>query len=92
MEEKIKKEIRSWEEKKFKELNNLTFHQWWEAGEKENKRFICQLLCQKKKETQELKEELRWYKKQLKQYVRFFSAVLDGEKPEEVAKRLKLLK
>ena len=60
---KTMKEEKNWEKEKSKFLNNLTFDEWWEAGKKENKRFIQELLkSEKAKDRQrfvEILEELR---------------------------------
>ena len=46
----------NWEKRKSKELNNLTFEEWWKMGKEENLRFIRQLL---KAQRQEIIEKIR---------------------------------
>ena len=59
-----KENKKEWEEKKFKELNNLTFEEWWKAGEEENRNFIHQLLHQERlKKDQKWREKIRKMKK-----------------------------
>ena len=50
----MKKE--NWEKRKSKELNNLTFEEWWKMGKEENLRFIRKLL---KVQRQEIIEKIR---------------------------------
>ena len=44
----MKKE--NWKKIKTKELNNFTFHKWWEEGEKEVRKFTERIIGQARQE------------------------------------------
>ena len=44
----MKKE--NWKKIKTKELNNFTFHKWWEEGEKEARKFTERIIGQARQE------------------------------------------
>jgi len=69
-----KQNKKEWEEKKFKELNNLTFEEWWKMGEEENRNFIHQLLKEER-----LKTEQKGFGKGFKRCVREKVTDLDGK-------------
>ena len=56
----MKKE--NWKKIKTKELNNFTFHKWWEEGEKEVRKFTERIIGQARQEIIEKIDKI--YKKE----------------------------